>query len=101
MHSTLWSNSVDSQGKQDTELVPQSDPRSEIISIDPERMWGAPCIAGTRVPIKSLFDHLSNGISLEEFLDDFEGVAREKCVKALQFAFERLMDGLPDGRPER
>ena len=95
------SNMVDTRDEEDTELVPQSDPRSKIISIDPERMWGTPCIEGTRVPIKSLFDHLSNGRSLEEFLDEFEGVPREKCVQALQFAFERLMDGLPNGRPER
>jgi uncharacterized protein (DUF433 family) len=81
-----------------TELVPTSDPRSAVISIDPERMWGTPCLAGTRVPVKSLFDHLVGGVSLEEFLDDFEGVSRETCVKAIEMAFERLMEGLPDGR---
>jgi len=85
----------------DTELVPQSDPRSEVISIDPERMWGTPCIVGTRVQIKSMFDYLSSGIRLEQFLDDFEGVPREKCARALQLTFEHLMAELPDGRTEQ
>ncbi|MCW3052765.1 MAG: hypothetical protein JWN14_1935 [Chthonomonadales bacterium] len=87
--------------EQNTELVPASDPRSEFLSIDPTRLWGTACIRGTRVPIKSLFDHLASGVSLDEFLDDFEGVPREKCVEAIAMAFEQLMDGLPEGRPER
>ena len=84
-----------------TELVPASDPRSEFLSIDPTRLWGTACIRGTRVPIKSLFDHLRSGVSLDEFLDDFEGVPREKCVEAITMAFEHLMDGLPKGRAEQ
>ena len=86
---------------QKTEIVPASDPRAHVISIDPNRMWGTACIAGTRVPIKSLFDYLADGVSLNEFLEDFEGVPREKCVEAITMAFERLMEGLPNGRAER
>ena len=85
---------------EDTELVPHDDPRSEIISIDPERMWGTPCFAGTRLPVKSLFNHLASGVSLEEFLDQFEGVPREVCVRTLEMAFQHFMKGLPDGRRE-
>ena len=84
-----------------TEQVPNSDPRSEVVSIDPERMWGTPCIVGTRIPIKSLFDHLASGVSLEEFLVNFEGVPREVCVRSIYMALERLMDGLPDAKDVR
>ena len=87
--------------EEDTELVPKTDPRAEIISIDPQRKWGDPCIAGTRVPLKSLFDHLASGVTLDQFLDDFEGAPRDKCVRALEMAFARLMEGLPDGRQGR
>ena len=80
--------------EEDTERVPVSDFRSGIISVDPQRMGGTPCIAGTRVPIKSLFDHLADGVSLDEFLEDFEGVPREKCVAAIEMAFNRLMEGI-------
>ena len=80
--------------EEDTERVCVSDFRSGIISVDPQRMGGTACIAGTRVPVKSLFDHLADGVSLDEFLNDFEGVPREKCVAALELAFKRLMEGI-------
>jgi uncharacterized protein (DUF433 family) len=95
MQSTTLYGPAPLSDERDTELVPRSDPRSSVISIDPERMSGTPCIAGTRVPVKSLFDHLSGGVSLNEFLLDFEGVPRETCMRAIEMAFDRLMDGLP------
>ena|SRR5579862_4644853 len=84
--------------EEDTELVPPSDPRSGIISIDPERVSGAPCFVGTRVPIRNLLDYIVGGETLETFLDDFEGVPREKAVAVLHLAFEHLLDGLPTAR---
>jgi uncharacterized protein (DUF433 family) len=42
---------------------------SSVIKIDPEIMSGAPCFAGTRVPIQNLIDYLEGGDSIEEFLD--------------------------------
>lgn len=78
-----------------TELVPQSDPRALAISIDPERLGGEPCFVGTRVPVKYLWEYLVKGKSVEEFLDDFEGVPREEAVMALNFAYEKFMEGLP------
>ena len=80
---------------EDTELVPQSDPRSMLISVDPQRMGGTPCFAGTRIPIKHLWDYLEGGGTIEEFMDDFEGVSRERCIQVLQMARESLMEGLP------
>src|SRR5262245_22104439 len=78
-----------------TELVPQSDPRAEFISIDPERLGGVPCFVGTRVPIRYLWEYLVKGKSLDTFLDDFEGVPREEAVAALQQAYDLLLEGLP------
>jgi uncharacterized protein (DUF433 family) len=78
-----------------TELVPQSDPRAAFISIDPERLGGTPCFVGTRVPIRYLFEYLSKGKSLDEFLDDFDGVPRAEAVAALEHALPRLLEGLP------
>lgn len=55
---------VETSGEQvDTELMPESDPRSSVISIDPERMSGTPCFRGTRVPVQTLWDHLEAGDS--------------------------------------
>jgi uncharacterized protein (DUF433 family) len=38
---------------------------------DPEILGGEPVFAGTRVPVKSLFDHLEAGDSIESFSTDF------------------------------
>lgn len=77
-----------------TELVPQSDPRAAFVSIDPERLGGVPCFVGTRVPIRYLFEYLSKGKSLDEFLDDFDGVPRTEVAEALEQAVPRLLEGL-------
>ena len=61
------------------------------IKIDPEIMGGAPCFAGTRVPIKNLFDYLEGGEPLDEFLHQFPSVTREQAVAVLELARERLL----------
>jgi len=53
---------------------------SAIVTRDPEIMSGALCFAGTRVPVKNLFDYLEGSSSLEEFLEDFPSVSRERAV---------------------
>lgn len=78
-----------------TELVPQSDLRSSFISIDPERLGGAPCFVGTRVPVKYLWEYLVKGKTLDEFLDDFDGVPRHEAIAALEKSYDHLLEGLP------
>lgn len=51
---------------------------------------GTPIFAGTRVPIKNLFDYLAGGHSLDDFLDDFPSVSREQAVKTIDMAREAL-----------
>lgn len=46
----------------------------QLITVDPEIHSGTPVFAGTRVPIKTLFDPLEAGDALEVFLDDFPSV---------------------------
>jgi len=64
---------------------PQAEARrlAECIEKDPARLGGEPVFRGTRVPVKSLFDHLSAGDSLETFLDDFPGVTRDQVQSVL------------------
>ena len=56
---------------------------AQLITIDPEIHSGTPVFRGTRVPIKTLFDHLEAGDSLEVFLDDFPSVSRGLAVAVL------------------
>ena len=59
---------------------------SRIVSQDPEILGGEPVFAGTRVPVKSLFDHLEAGDSIEEFLEGFPSVKREQVIALLEEA---------------
>ena len=59
---------------------------TQLITIDPEVHSGTPVFRGTRVPIKTLFDHLEAGDSLEIFLEDFPSVSRELAVAVLEEA---------------
>ena len=66
-----------------------------IIWINPQRLSGAPCFYGTRVPIKNLFDYLEGGDALGEFLDGFPGVSHEQAVAVLGLAQAGLLAELP------
>ncbi len=46
-------------------------------------MSGTPVFTGTRVPVQSLLDYLAGGHTLDEFLDDFPTVTRERAVELL------------------
>jgi uncharacterized protein (DUF433 family) len=61
-----------------------------LISRDPEIMSGALVFAGTRVPVKALFDYLEGGDPLEEFLDDFPTVEKSHAISVLEMARETL-----------
>jgi len=58
----------------------------KAINIDPEIMGGTAVFMGTRVPIKTLFDYLEGGETLEEFLDDFPTVSKESAIEVLEMA---------------
>lgn len=57
---------------------------------DPEILGGVPVFVGTRVPVQNLFDYLSGGDSLDDFLRSFPTVSREQAVAALEQAGEAL-----------
>jgi uncharacterized protein (DUF433 family) len=54
-----------------------------LINVDPEILGGEPVFMGTRVPVASLWDHLIDGLSLDEFLEDFPSVNREQAIRLL------------------
>ena len=62
--------------------------RQSVVKIDPEITSGAPCFAGTRVPIQNLIDYLEGGDSIDDFLDGFPTVSREQVIAFLEEAKE-------------
>lgn len=67
------------------------DVSQSVVKVDPEIMSGAPCFAGTRVPIQNLIDYLEGGDSIDEFLEDFPSVSREQVIAFLEEAKESVL----------
>ena len=55
-----------------------------VVHSDPGILGGVLVFVGTRVPVKTLYDYLEAGDSLDEFLDDFPAVTREQAISALE-----------------
>ena len=56
-----------------------------VVMVDPEIM------SGTRVPARTLIDHLEAGDSLDVFLEDFPTVTREQAIAILEEASKRML----------
>lgn len=61
-----------------------------VIVRDLAIMSGEPTFRGTRVLVRTLFDYLEAGHSLERFLDGFPSVSRDVAQQALEEAKESL-----------
>jgi uncharacterized protein (DUF433 family) len=59
-----------------------------VVHSDPDILGGTPVFVGTRVPMKTLYDYLEGGDSLDEFLSDFPSVSREQAIAALEIGRE-------------
>lgn len=65
---------------------------TQVVWTDPERMSGAPCFAGTRVPVQLLLDHLKHGETIDDFLEGAPSVTREQAELFLDLAAESLFE---------
>ena len=54
-------------------------------------MGGTPCFAGTRVPLQTLLDYLEAGDSVDDFLEGFPTVKRERVIAFLETATEQMV----------
>ncbi len=64
---------------------------SQLINRDPEIMGGTPVFMGTRVPVKTMFDHLEGGYSLDGFLEQFPSVRREQAIALIELSRDLLL----------
>jgi uncharacterized protein (DUF433 family) len=72
----------------------------EVTWKDPERVGGALCFRGTRVPVQNLSDYLKRGHSLDRFMKGFPGVERKQTEQFLDLAV-RMGDRLAVPEQER
>jgi uncharacterized protein (DUF433 family) len=82
---------LDGEGyHQNTMRMHEAEMPSYVVHSDPEILGGTPVFVGTRVPVKTLFDYLAAGDSLDQFLQSFPSVTREQAVAALELARKAL-----------
>ena len=59
---------------------------SQIITVEPDKRGGKPCIRGLRYPVENLLEWLASGMSIEDILADYEDLEREDILAALSYA---------------
>lgn len=62
---------------------------SQIITIEPGKMGGKPCIRGLRITVYDILDYLAGGMTVEEILHDFPDLNAQDIRATLAFAANR------------
>ncbi len=62
---------------------------SKIVTIEPGKMGGKPCIRGLRITVYDILDCLAAGMTEDEILHDFPDLTREDIRACLAFAADR------------
>jgi uncharacterized protein (DUF433 family) len=59
---------------------------ANIITIEPGKRGGKPCIRGMRITVYDVLEYLASGMSYEEMLDDFSYLTQEDILACLSFS---------------
>ena len=62
---------------------------SKIITIEPGKRSGKPCIRGLRITVSDVLDYLASGMTTEQVLQDFPELTVEDVQACLAFAADR------------
>jgi uncharacterized protein (DUF433 family) len=60
-----------------------------LITIEPGKRGGKPCIRGLRITVYDVLEYLASGMSEDEILSDFPDLTREDIRACLAFAADR------------
>jgi uncharacterized protein (DUF433 family) len=61
----------------------------DIITIEPGKRGGQPCIRGIRITVYDVLSYLASGMSQEEILSDFPDLTRDDIQACLSYAADR------------
>lgn len=61
----------------------------KIITIEPGKRSGKPCIRGMRMTVYDVLEYLASGMTQEEILEDFPYLTKEDILACLAFAADR------------
>ena len=62
---------------------------TKIITIEPGKRSGKPCIRGTRMTVTDVLEYLAGGMTGEEILAEFPDLTAEDIRACLAFAADR------------
>jgi uncharacterized protein (DUF433 family) len=62
---------------------------SHIITIEPGKRGGKPCIRGMRITVYDVLEYLASGMTEDEILADFSELTRDDIRACLAFAADR------------
>jgi len=58
----------------------------DIITIEPDKRGGQPCIRGLRITVYDVLSYLASGMSEAEILSDYPDLTREDILACLSYA---------------
>ena len=61
----------------------------EIITINPEKRFGKPCVRDLRITVFDVLGWLASGMSREEILDDFPELSQDDILACLAYAADK------------
>lgn len=61
----------------------------DIITIEPGKRGGKPCIRGMRITVYDVLEYLASGMSQQDILKDFPYLTQEDILACLSFAAQR------------
>lgn len=61
----------------------------DIITIEPGKRGGKPCIRGMRITVYDVLSYLASGMTVEQILEDFPYLNREDIFACLSYASDR------------
>jgi uncharacterized protein (DUF433 family) len=61
----------------------------DIITIEPGKRSGKPCIRGMRITVHDVLSYLASGMTYEEILEDFPYLTQEDILACLSYAADR------------
>ena len=62
---------------------------SKIITIEPGKRSGKPCIRGMRITVQDVFEYLAGGMTEDQILEEFPELTREDIHACFAFAADR------------
>jgi uncharacterized protein (DUF433 family) len=62
---------------------------SEIITLEPGKRSGKPCIRGLRITVYDVLSYLAAGMNIEDILNDFPSLTRDDILACLSYAADR------------